>query len=108
MTSGPHEDRLEVWRCLYLSCRLVVEGRVVDSAYDLACGLVAQLQEVRKVILAESSIVGEEPVFTLLPLSIGFLLEERGVGNGLHLLASFAPEVISLFFLCYCCHGEEL
>lgn len=83
-----------------------MEGRVVDSSYDLSCGFVAQLQEVWEVILTESSIVGEEPVFTLLPLGIGLLFEERSVGNGLHLLAALAPKIVSLFFLCYCCHDD--
>ena len=57
MTARPHEYSLQVGGALDLACCLVVEWRIVDGADHLSGGLVLELQEVRKVILAESSIV---------------------------------------------------
>ena len=57
MTARPHEYSLQVSGALDLVCRLVVERRIMDGTDHLSGSLILELQEVRTVILAESSLV---------------------------------------------------
>ena len=57
VTARPFEDRLKVGCFFYLFRSCIVERCVVDGAQHLPCGLVAQGQKVRKVVLAKGCIV---------------------------------------------------
>ena len=104
MTAWPHEHRLQVRRVAYLACRLVVERRIVNGAYDLAGRLVAQLEEMWKVILAERCIVTQQTLDAHIPLHGCFAFEKRRVRNGLHLPAPLFPFLVCLFLFRCCCH----
>jgi hypothetical protein len=65
MTSWPFEYRLEVRGVLDLRCSSIMERSVVNDAYRFTCYLVAESEEVREVILTESSIVFLEPTYAL-------------------------------------------
>ena len=57
MTAWPFEHRLQIGGVLYLLCCLVMEWRIVDDADGFARHLVAQREEMREIILAESGVV---------------------------------------------------
>ena len=76
MTARPHEHRLQVGRVSHLACRLVVERRIVNGAYDLTGRLVTQLQEVWEVILAERCVVVEQAFDTHVPFYWRFAFQE--------------------------------
>ena len=91
MSSGPLEYRLEVGRVLYeFGCRIVERG-IVDGAYGFARHLVAECEEMRKVILTESGIVTLETAYALLLLGGVFFLQGFGVGDCLYLAAVLLP-----------------
>ena len=71
----------------------------MDGAQYLAGGLILELQEVRKIIFAEGSIVPLQGSNTFLSLRLAFGSHERGVGKRCYLLAMFPPCLDGLFFL---------
>ena len=95
VTSRPFEDGLEIGRVLDLQRGLVVEGRVMYDTDGLAGDLVAEGEEMRKVVFAEGGVVLLQAADALGSDS-GVLPDGSVVaGHGLDLPAVFQP-----FLLC--------
>ena len=77
MSARPFEHCLQVGCALDLHCRRIVERCVVYGPDDLPGHLVAKLEEVREIVLAESRVVVLQPSDAFLFL-YGCLVREAG------------------------------
>ena len=105
MSARPHEHRLKVRSFHDLARSLVVERCVVYGANHLSRCLVAQGEEMWKVVLAESCIVAEQSFLAPFFLGRCFVGKCRSVRNGLNALAMLFPLFECQFLFCCCCHG---
>ena len=97
VTAWPLEDRLQVGCVVNLLGSSVMEGCVVNDAYGFARHLVAQCEEMRKVILTESGVVFLQFAYSLLFLRGILTGKALGVGDRLYLPAMLLP--LLLYFL---------